>query len=145
MSIKTNTKSVIKALESKGKKGIEEIQIATYANAKDIELNAKANAPIDNGDLKKSITTQKLDKKGFAYRILVGMLYGAYQEFGTGKKVDLSYLVQAGFSKSEALKYKGKGIKEVNIMPQPYLFPAFIKGKTQYIKDLKTALKRLTK
>ena len=29
--------------------------------------------------------------------------------------------------------------------PQPYLYPAFVKGGTQYLKDLKKLLKDLTK
>ncbi len=29
--------------------------------------------------------------------------------------------------------------------PQPYLYPAFVKGRKQYLKDLKELLKRLTK
>ena len=38
-------------------------------------------------------------------------------------------------------EYIKKGAKQ----PQPYLYPAFVKGRTQYLKDLKKLLKDLTK
>ena len=34
---------------------------------------------------------------------------------------------------------------QVNISPQPYLYPAVIKGRKQYLKDLKGDLEHLTK
>jgi hypothetical protein len=44
-----------------------------------------------------------------------------------------------------AIEFKGEGVKEINIQPQPYLYPAFVKGRKQYLKDLKKLLKDLTK
>jgi hypothetical protein len=66
--------------------------------------------------------------------------YSAYVEFGTGGLVNVPLEL-----KQYALRFKGKGVKQINMQPQPYLYPAFVKGRKQYEKDLKTLLNRLTK
>ena len=64
--------------------------------------------------------------------------YSAYMEFGTGGLVEVPKEL-----KDQAIKFKGNGVKQVNLRPQPYLYPAFVKGRKNYIKSLKKELKRL--
>ena len=57
-------------------------------------------------------------------------------EFGTGGLVSVPTELQ-----DEAIKFKGRGIKKINIRPRPYLYPAFISQKNQVIKDLESLLR----
>ena len=66
-------------------------------------------------------------------------MYSAYHEFGTGRLVS----IPDGWEEMAA-QFKGKGIREVNIMPRPFMRPAFIEGSKNYKKDLDKALKDLT-
>ena len=59
-------------------------------------------------------------------------------EFGTGGKVKVPAEL-----KDIAIQFKGKGIREVNIQPRPFLYPAFVKHRKILIKDLKDYLKTL--
>jgi hypothetical protein len=61
-------------------------------------------------------------------------------EFGTGTKVTVPSEL-----KEVARHFIGKGVKKINLRPQPYLYPAWVKGRIQYIKDLKGSIKHLTK
>jgi len=119
------------------------VEETTASNAKEIARDAKVLAPIDLGKLRQSIFTKKNTNNN--YSIVASARYAPYIEFGTGAKVNLKYLVDAGIPESYALQFKGKGIKQVNIQPRPYLYPAFIKGRKQYLKDLKGDLEHLTK
>ena len=59
-------------------------------------------------------------------------------EFGTGKMVQVPQeLVDI------AIQFKGKGIREVNIPPQPFMYPAFVKARATYKENLKKALQKL--
>ena len=144
-TIKGLTK-VLKNLERFGDEVKEDVHIITGDNATQIELGAKNNAPVNKiigfgGDLKQGIKAIELGKSDF--KIMANSTglapYSAYVEFGTGRSVQVPTEL-----KEMAIKFKGKGVKEINLQPQPYLYPAFVKGRTQYLKDLKKLLKDLT-
>lgn len=146
MQIKIDTQKVIKSLEKYKDEVEKEVKLAVLDNAKNIEFDAKNLAPVDNGDLRQGIYSEKTDEQGLSYKVAAGGLgkkYAPYQEFGTGTKVDLSYLVEAGMPTNYAMQFKGRGIKEVNLKPQPFLFPAFVKNSKTFLKDLKDILKRV--
>jgi hypothetical protein len=48
--------------------------------------------------------------------------YSAYVEFGTGGLVD----VPTGLE-GYAMQFKGKGIRQINLAPRPFFFPAAFK------------------
>jgi len=121
-----------------GRDAEKQFEDITKIAALDIAADAKRLAPVDKGDLQQSIVSIEITK--LIYQIAALSPYAAYQEFGTGFLTD----VPAGLEEL-ALQFKGDGIKEINIPPQPFLYPAFVLGKIQYIEDLTTALKRLTK
>lgn len=141
--VKSNIKQLLKELKSLEKDLTEDIEITLFDNATQIELNAKRLAPVDLGKLRQSIYTKK--NKDLNYSIVASEKYAPYQEFGTGKAVDLSYLVQAGYPKEYAMRFKGKGVKQINMPPQPFLFPALISGRVKLLKDLKELLNNATK
>lgn len=57
--------------------------------AEDIADDAQANAPVDTGELRASIHTEKTDN-GLA--VVVGAAYGAFVELGTSKMAAQPYL-----------------------------------------------------
>jgi len=131
-------KKVLSNLKKFGAEAAVEIDISTMATAEAIKRSAKTLAPKDMGKLAQSIDTVPIGEAD--YKVVVVADYGAYVEFGTGKKVQVPTEL-----KEIAIQFKGAGIKQINLQPQPFLYPAFVKGRKQYIKDLKKVLKKLTK
>ena len=167
-NIKGLTK-VLKDLEKFGSESKKEVEEITKISSMDIVADAKAFAPKNLGKLAQSIIFTKVGDAD--YKVVVNSPYGAYVEFGTGAKVRVPAELQDVASQFKGKKggsfeqglqgikdwCKNKGIPEsaaypifMSILrkgqePQPYLYPAFIKGRKQYLKDLKELLKRLTK
>ncbi len=135
---KNKLSSVLKSLKKFGDEAEKLIEDTTIAVASEIEADAKRLAPVDMGFLRNQIFTQKEDKLN--YEIVAGAPYSAYMEFGTGGLVNVPEEL-----KEIAIQYKGKGIKQINITPRPFLYPAWIKGRIQYVEDLTDVLNDLTK
>ena len=66
--------------------------------------------------------------------------YAPFVEFGTGGLVNVPNEL-----KDQAIKFKGKGIKQVNLRPRPYLYPALLQGRTEYLQKLKKVLEKYGK
>lgn len=96
--------------------------------AQNIETEATAAAPVDLGILKSSINKEIEGMNG-----IIGstVKYSPYVEFGTGGLVD----VPEGMEEY-AMKFKGAGIKQVNLFPRPFLIPAFKKNTAKMIEEL---------
>ena len=123
----------IKELRKYGKEVEKLIDDKTAEIAIQIELDAKNIAPKDQGKLAQSIHVVKV--KDSSYKIVAGVKYAPYVEFGTGGLVNVpkdwgNYPIQ----------FKGKGIRQINIRPQPYMYPSWIKGKKDYLDKLKKLL-----
>jgi HK97 gp10 family phage protein len=129
---------LFKDLSNLGKDVQKKVAIVTDANAKEIVVDARQRAPIDLGKLRQGINNEK--KGEFNQVIFARERYSAYMEFGTGGMVKVPNEL-----KELAIQFKGKGVKEINLQPRPYLYPAFVKGRQQYIEDLEALLKNETK
>jgi len=158
------SKKVLKELAQFGAEAEQKVKAITAATALEISAEASQNAPVNLGKLKQSINAQK--ESEYFWTVNVNVDYGAFVEFGTGAKVsvpsELSEIAQAykgirGGNFQELVdriedwcKQKGIDIKaayviavsilEKGIEPQPYLYPAFVKGKKQYLSDLQNTL-----
>ena len=167
--------STISELRKFGEKAEKLINVETQAIAFQIETDAKERAPKNFGKLAQSISHAKVNPS--LYKVTVNELYGAYMEFGTGKKVS----VPAEW-KEIALQFKGTGrgpqlkgnsfddglesivewckkkgipiiqakwiflkILGAGVNPQPFLYPAWTKGKKDYQNNLERLLKSLNK
>ena len=117
----------------------KKVGLVTRENAKEIAVDASQRAPKDLGDLHKNISYEKVDDT-FNYKIFAIEKYSAYVEFGTGGMVKVPNEL-----KEIAIQFKGKGVKEVNLPARPFLYPAFVKGREQYLEDLEDLLKKETK
>ena len=117
----------------------KKVGLVTRENAKEIAVDASQRAPKDLGDLHKNISYEKVDDT-FNYKIFAREKYSAYMEFGTGGTVKVPLEL-----KDLAWLFKGDDIKEVNLPARPFLYPAFVKGREQYLEDLEDLLKKETK
>lgn len=158
--------SVIAELRAKSKDIDVLIDAETEAIAIQIENDAKQRAPKNLGDLARSISHEKVSDSN--YKVTVNEIYGVYMEFGTGAKVSVppefaemasTFKGQkngtfADFIKSMTLYFEQKGydtknvwIACINILnnginPQPFLYPAWQKGKKDYLTNLKRLLNK---
>ena len=161
--------STIAELRAYGKDIDKMIDAETESIAFQIETDAKKLAPKNFGKLAQSISHAKV--KPALYKVTVNELYGVYLEFGTGTKVSVpaEFADMAATFKGkkqgtfkqglEAIKVwcKAKGIPEVaaypifakilgaGINPQPFLYPAWTKGRKDYQNNLERVLKSLNK
>ena len=132
---------VIAEIKKLGKQAIQDIEDETEASAKQIELDAKNNAPADLGKLGQSIIAEKIDDKLWKIEARTSIApYAAYVEFGTGGLVEVPAEM-----KEIAIQFKGKGIKQVNLPARPYLYPALLRGRKIYLDNLKKILKKYSK
>ena len=157
---------VVSDIRRFGENAIQAINSETEAVAFQIERDAKQRAPKNFGKLAQSISKQKLsDAK---YKITVNEKYGAFMEFGTGSKVqvpaefkDIANSLKGQRSGQtfdqglESIKIwcRAKGIDEkaaypifakilgAGVNPQPFLYPAYIQGKKDYLDKLKRLLR----
>jgi HK97 gp10 family phage protein len=127
----------------------EEIDLEILATSVDIVrdsqqflTNAKAYANgkeyvgVDTGRLRASATQPK-KVKPFQYEIVYQSNYAAFVEFGTGNlftRVE-DYWIDV------AAQFKGKGIKQINLPPRPFLRPAVKKNEGILIQNINNVLK----
>lgn len=100
------------------------------------EQGAKNDAPVDQGDLVKSIYFEVINN-GWGSRVTASAEHAPFVEFGTGGAV----AVPDGWT-DIAAQFKGKGVREVNLPAQPYLIPNYRIQADELIKRLETLLKR---
>lgn len=124
IKVKQN-KSFFTDFAKKYKEEYVEILTETIQN---IETEAISSAPVDLGILRSSINGEV---DGLNGAVGTPMRYAPYLEFGTGGLVD----VPTGLE-DYAIKFKGSGIKQVNIPPRAYLIPAFKKHTAIMLTEL---------
>ena len=152
MKFKANivgTDALLKKFERFGKEGEQAFKQTTHVAAEAIKEGAKQRAvvgtPESTGikgykgkELRQSIFNKPT--KGIYQRIYSTVKYAPYVEFGTGGKVD----IPKGWEEI-ARAFKGKGIKKIDLPARPFMYPAFVKGSKDYLKDLEKQLNKLTK
>ena len=157
---------VIKELRKYGKDIETHINDETEAIAFQIEADAKQKAPKNFGKLAQSISKSKVNESN--YKVTVNEDYGGYMEFGTGVKVNVPVEFKdlaAAFKNNKKGTFKqalesiklwcrAKGIDEkaaypilakilgAGVNPQPFLYPAWVKGKKDYLKNLNKLLNK---
>lgn len=95
------------------------VDFAIGIGVESMATEAKNRVPVDTGRLKNSISAAK--KGEFSYTLVAQAKYAPYIEFGTG-----NLYVSTGDAVWDdlAIQFKGKGIKQVNLPPRPYLRPS---------------------
>lgn len=97
------------------------------------ETEAVQSAPVDMGFLRASAYSEVDGLEG-----VVGFKanYAPYMEFGTGGTVD----VPSGLEEY-AIQWKGQGVKQINITPQPFLYPAWKRNGLKFLENLEKLVK----
>lgn len=157
----------IRKIKTFGADAIRQINAETEASAMQIEGDAKKRAPANFGKLRQSISRRKIKPSKWA--VTVNEHYGAYMEFGTGTKVNVpnefkdmanSFRGQRHGNFRQGLdsikvwcRSRGIDVKYAYVIfakilgaginPKPFLYPAWVKGKRDYEKNLKALLRRL--
>lgn len=133
--------AVLSDLRKYGKEAEKDIEGVTEQMARKIEGYAKSSAPTDFGKLGQSIKAVKETPLNWTIEA-GGTLapYAPFVEFGTGGLVDVPKELQ-----EQAIKFKGKGIKQINLRPQPFLYPSLIRGRQEYLEKLKKVLDKYGK
>jgi HK97 gp10 family phage protein len=132
---KIDVSKLLKQINSFGQDANRMAVAVTNETANNMVTDAKLKAPVNLNQLRLSIgkTTARIGyNKSFFF---ANAPYSAYVEFGTGGKVR----IPKGFEEL-ASKYKGKGIREVNINPQPFFIPAYLQNIPIYVKRLTKVL-----
>jgi len=162
--------SVISDLQKFGKDVEKMIDQETRSAAEGIVLTAKNLAPRDNGKLYQNIS--HYSEKPLQRTIAVNVPYAAYLEFGTGAKVSVPAEFQEIANEFRGVTSTGtfqKGLEAIEIWcsrkgipkemakwifikilkfginPHPFLYPAYIKGKKDYLNNLEKLLSRMNK
>lgn len=115
-------KGLEKALKGKSDALVKGVDMEIKASVLEINQQQKSLAPVDFGALRSSLKWAKTAPLTFELVSSgAGSSYAPYQEFGTGGLVRIPQGLEA-----EASQYKGKGIRQINMRPQPFFFaPAF--------------------
>lgn len=140
MAIK-GTNEVIANIRKYGIEAVKDIEGVTELVARNIEKNAKQKAPVNFGKLGQSI--QAVKDTPLNWKIEAGGViapYAPFVEFGTGGLVEVPNEL-----KDQAIKFKGKGIKKINLRARPFLFPSLLRGRIEYLDKLKKVLSKYGK
>jgi HK97 gp10 family phage protein len=133
-----NIKNVEDALKKYGRKAVKGFAEVVFDEATRLVEVAKLKAPVDFGTLRNSINWEKVDD--LDYNVGTKIPYAPFMEFGTGGLVD----IPRGWE-GMAEPFKGKGIRQVNLNPQPFMYPAYLESKKTYSKQLKLVIEKLNK
>jgi HK97 gp10 family phage protein len=130
----------------------EDVQAAVKdeikATAYNIEAEAKDAAPVDLGNLRANIG---VTVNGNNISATSGAEYSAYVEWGTGTFVNVDPMISSGSLenyyesleelRAYAIQFKGKGIRQVNLPPRPFFFPAVFRNYGKMLESIKEILK----
>lgn len=137
---KINIGKLLSQIDSFGDDSKRLAVAVTNMTADSIVTNAKQKAPVDLGQLRQSIGNTKATIQINRSLIFANTPYAAYVEFGTGGKVS----IPKGFEQLAA-QFRGKGIRQVNLRPQPYLIPSYLLGVNEYGEKLQKVLEKEAK
>lgn len=124
-----------KAIATKQKDLIEGIDNEMNAGVMDINAKQIAYTPVDTGRLKGG---NHFDISKPLNKILENNIqYAPYIEFGTGGMVQIPKGLE-----DIAVQFKGKGLRKVNIRPQPFFYRAYFEQYPKMIQRIKKLLSK---
>jgi HK97 gp10 family phage protein len=118
---------------------------ALRAGAKVILVEAKANAPVDDGDLKDSLRISTKSKRGeVKATVKVGnkkVYYAKFIEFGTA-----AHKITARGTGLRFGSFFGKSVNHPGVLAKPFMRPALDSRSSQAVNEIRKYIgKRLTK
>ena len=135
IGFKHNTDEWDRYITDVRKKFPRDVKLAVAKTTQDMSRHTKASVPVQYSGIRQSVTPRVQDYTG---EVTIRAEYAPYVEFGTGKLVK----VPDELSKY-AMQFKGRGIKEVNRIAEPYFYPNFFVQRDRFFKSIEKLLKRL--
>ena len=106
----------------------------------DITSKAVSKVPVDTGNLKQSISYGAMNNNAY---VEAKAVYAPYIEFGTGGSINTEDAQELGINPSMIkAMFVGKGVREVNMKPQPFFFNSVREGYSQLLTRLKRTIKK---
>lgn len=113
----------------------KECRVIIIDTTTEFHRNAVRNAPVNKkvgrGNRLRSSIHMVFSPSRLSSTVTANANYAPYQEFGTGNRVR----VPAGYE-TFAWQFKGRGIRKVNMSPQPYFIDAYEMAQKRLIKEL---------
>lgn len=140
----SGTKEVIKTLDRINRQSEGDIGKIVKANAQEASRAAKSDpaTPKDTGALIRSISVRK--KQPMLYELGANVTYAAYHEFGTGRFAAAIVPTLPREVQAVAKRYKGKGVRQVNIRAGLMIYRSLVRQMPILIKDIKNYLNTYT-
>lgn len=113
----------------------DNVQNELNASGMELDKLAKEQVPVDTGSLRQSISWFQDETTGPAIDFVAQKEYAPYVEFGTGGMVD----VPEGLE-DYAMQFKGKGKRQVNLPPRPFMWSAVMAEYPKLIRRIKASL-----
>ena len=135
IGFKHNTDEWDRYITDVRKKFPNDVKLAVAKTTQDLSRFTKASVPVRYSGIKQSVKAKVQDYNG---EVTIRVNYGPYVEFGTGN------LVRVPSELSEyAMKFKGKGIRQVNRRAEPYFYPNMFVQRDKFFKSIERLLQRL--
>jgi hypothetical protein len=133
------TKELRAAIEKAEKKLVEGVDRAMDDACYNINKMQKILSPKDFGTL---AANNDVNVEKPLYKVLENKIeYAPYQEFGTGGYVFMGETWMTPELLTVASAFKGKGIRKVNMKPQPFFYRPFYEEVPKLIKAIEEVLK----
>lgn len=110
----------------------EDAKVAVKEAGYMTEADAKQNAPVDQGDLRRSINTT-IEENGMVAVVGTNMDYALSVEFGSAPH---TIKVKDAKALSNGQSFFGKEVQHPGTQAQPFLTPAFVKNKAKLRRKL---------
>jgi len=136
-------KELQKKFDVMPKQLVEEIDGELESSCQNIVLGAKRDVPKrggGGGGISSGISFSGIN---LSYIIVSTKYYSPYQEFGTGKYVFYGQNYVVGAVETYAGQFRGKGVKKINIYPQPFFFSNFFLERPKLLKNISDVIKRI--
>ncbi|MGK9183795.1 HK97-gp10 family putative phage morphogenesis protein [Priestia filamentosa] len=132
-------KELIRKLGQMSRKANIETKVLVHKHTYAMERYAKQHVAVDKGHLRRDIRS-RFAEDGFTGFTFTMLDYARYVEFGTRP-----HMIRAKKAKvlTDGKRFFGKEVHHPGTRPQPFLFPAFLSVKVEFIRDLEKMVRRL--
>ena len=113
----------------------EKVKLLVAKTTQDLSRHTKSSVPVRFSAIRQSIASRV---QGYNGEVKIRAHYGPYVEFGTGRLVNVPSELTA-----YAMQFKGKGIREVNRVAEPYFYPNYFLQRDKFFKQIEKALSQL--
>lgn len=135
VGFKHSTKDWDKYIDQVRREQPRKTKLLVAKTTQDLSRYTKASVPVRYSGIRQSVRRQVKDYTGYVW---AQAHYAPYVEFGTGRLVKVP-----GELRKFAMQFKGKGIRQVNRIAEPYFYPNFFVQRKKFYNSLEKMMQRL--